>query len=621
MPNVVSVSEVTSIKAERVLFQNISFGVESGEKVALIGVNGCGKSTLLKIIAGLEEPESGKVAINKSVNVAFLSQIPEVNPDDTIADHIFSGNDEKLNLIKRYEMACSGFGTENALELSEKIDALNVRSYESEIKAILTRLGISDLTLKMGELSGGMVKKVALAQCIVRDSGLLLLDEPTNHLDIDTIVWLEEYLKETKKAVIMVTHDRYFLDSVCSSIYEIEGSDLFHYKGCYDYYLEKKSEYFQSLVSNEERIRAILRRELAWLARGPRARATKSKDRIENIQKMMQREKPEEEKNIELAVQGKRIGKKILELKNISFDWNNSPILHDFSFAFKKDTRLGIVGGNGTGKTTFLDILTGRLSAKSGEYDLGVNTEFSYFDQTSRDLPPDMRLIDFVKSKGENITLADGSKISASQMLEKFLFDSSIHYTKIEKLSGGEKRRLYLVAILMNNPNFIVLDEPTNDLDIKTLSVLEDFLSSFAGPIVVVSHDRYFLDRTVDTLLIFRGNGVIESFVGKASEWIEQERKNSKNEQKKAAKPKEEAVKPRTLQSDAPKLTYSQRIRLAELEKLIPETENEIAEIEKKMANYEENKNNMAELSEKYAKLKAQYDSMFEEYIELSEKE
>lgn len=621
MPNVVSVSEVTSIKAERVLFQNISFGVESGEKVALIGVNGCGKSTLLKIIAGLEEPESGKVAINKSVNVAFLSQIPEVNPDDTIADHIFSGNDEKLNLIKRYEMACSGFGTENALELSEKIDALNVRSYESEIKAILTRLGISDLTLKMGELSGGMVKKVALAQCIVRDSGLLLLDEPTNHLDIDTIVWLEEYLKETKKAVIMVTHDRYFLDSVCSSIYEIEGSDLFHYKGCYDYYLEKKSEYFQSLISNEERIRAILRRELAWLARGPRARATKSKDRIENIQKMMQREKPEEEKNIELAVQGKRIGKKILELKNISFDWNNSQILHDFSFAFKKDTRLGIVGGNGTGKTTFLDILTGRLSAKSGEYDLGVNTEFSYFDQTSRDLPPDMRLIDFVKSKGENITLADGSKISASQMLEKFLFDSSIHYTKIEKLSGGEKRRLYLVAILMNNPNFIVLDEPTNDLDIKTLSVLEDFLSSFAGPIVVVSHDRYFLDRTVDTLLIFRGNGVIESFVGKASEWIEQERKNSKNEQKKAAKPKEEAVKPRTLQSDAPKLTYSQRIRLAELEKLIPETENEIAGIEKKLADYEENKNNMTELSEKYAKLKAQYDSMFEEYIELSEKE
>ena len=238
MPNVVSVSEVTSIKAERVLFQNISFGVESGEKVALIGVNGCGKSTLLKIIAGLEEPESGKVAINKSVNVAFLSQIPEVRPDDTIADHIFSGNDEKLSLIKRYEMACSGFGTENALELSEKIDALNVRSYESEIKAILTRLGISDLTLKMGELSGGMVKKVALAQCIVKDSGLLLLDEPTNHLDIDTIVWLEEYLKETKKAVIMVTHDRYFLDSVCSSIYEIEGSDLFHYKGCYAHSLD-----------------------------------------------------------------------------------------------------------------------------------------------------------------------------------------------------------------------------------------------------------------------------------------------------------------------------------------------------------------------------------------------
>ena len=621
MPNIVSVSGVTCIKAERVLFQNISFGVESGEKAALIGVNGCGKSTLLKIIAGLEEPESGIVAINKSAGIAFLSQIPEVDPNDTIADHIFSGNDEKLSLIKRYEMACSGFGTENAAELAEKIDALNVRSYESEIKAILTRLGITDLTLKMGELSGGMVKKVALAQCIVKDSGLLLLDEPTNHLDIDTIVWLEEYLKETKKAVIMVTHDRYFLDAVCTSIYEIEGSDLFHYKGCYDYYLEKKSEYFHSLVANEERVRTILRRELAWLARGPRARATKSKDRIENIQKMMQREKPEEEKNIELAVQGKRIGKKILEMKGISFDWNGETIIKDFTFAFKKDTRLGIVGSNGSGKTTFLDILTGRLKAKSGEYDLGINTEFSYFDQTSRELPDDMRLIDFVKSKGENITLADGSKISASQMLEKFLFDPSLHYTKIEKLSGGERRRLYLVAILMNNPNFIVLDEPTNDLDIKTLSVLEDFLSSFAGPLVVVSHDRYFLDRTVDTLLIFRGNGVIESFVGKASEWIEQERKSARSEQKKAARPREEAVKPRSLQADAPKLTYSQRIRLAELEKLIPETENEIADIEKKMADYEKNKDNMAELSAKYSELRSKYESMFEEYAELSEKE
>ena len=620
MPNIVSVSGVTCIKAERVLFKDISFGVESGEKVALIGVNGCGKSTLLKIIAGLEEPESGTVAINKSAAVAFLSQIPEINPDETIADHIFSGNDEKLNLIKRYEIACSGFGTEDAAELAEKIDTLNVRSYESEIKSILTRLGISDLTLKMGELSGGMVKKVALTQCIVKDSGLLLLDEPTNHLDIDTIVWLEDYLRETKKAVIMVTHDRYFLDSVCSSIYEIEGSDLFHYKGCYDYYLEKKSEYFHSLVANEERVRTILRRELAWLARGPRARATKSKDRIENIQKMMQREKPEEEKNIELSIVGKRLGKKILEMKDISFDWNGETIIKDFSFAFKKDTRLGIIGNNGCGKTTFLDILTGRLQPKSGEYDLGINTEFSYFDQVSRELPADMRLIDFVKSKGENIILADGSKLSAAQMLERFLFEPSIHYTKIEKLSGGEKRRLYLVAILMNNPNFIVLDEPTNDLDIKTLSVLEDFLSSFVGPIIVVSHDRYFLDRTVDTLLIFKGNGIIESFVGKASEWIETSRKNRQIEQKKAAKPKDEPVKPRTLQADAPKLTYSQRIRLAELEKLIPETEAKIAEIEEKMANYEENKGNIAELSTKYSELKSKYDSMFEEYIELSEK-
>jgi len=595
--NLISLSNITSIKGERVLFEDLTMGVAEGEKVGLVGVNGCGKSTLLKIIAGSEEAEKGTISRNRSMSVSFLEQIPVYRDEDTVEFHIFKY--QKLE--------------EHSVNIDEHAE------YRNRIKAVLDQLGIDDLNKKMGELSGGMLKKVALAQALVKDFDLLLLDEPTNHLDIDTIIWLEEFLKETKKAVVMVTHDRYFLDSVCNSIYEIDGSKMFQYKGNYDFYLKKKAEHTNSLLANEDRIKSILRRELEWLARGPRARATKSKDRIESIKNMVAREKPEEEKGLDFSIAGRRTGKKILEMSKISFSWDNEPLIKDFTYTFKKDTKLGIVGNNGSGKTTLLDIISGKLKADSGGYDIGINTAFGYFDQTARELPGNLRLIDFIKSKGEIVTLADGSTISASQMLERFLFDTALHYTPIEKLSGGEKRRLYLVSILMSNPNFLVFDEPTNDLDIKTLSVLEDFINSFAGPVVVVSHDRYFLDRTIDTLLILESAGNTENFVGKASEWIEI-RKNRRSEKKdKRTEPKkDEQLKPRH-GTEQTKLTYSQRLRLAELEKLIPEMESQLARTEDDLTNCGNDLGKLNTLSSQYKELQAKIDSMMEEFIILSE--
>ncbi len=587
--NLISINDITSIKGDNVLFEKISLGISENEKTALVGVNGCGKSTLLKIMAKKEEPESGNVSVNRNIKISFLEQMPVFDPSETVREHIFNRkNDVPSESDKR-------------------------------IEEILGKLGISDLSLKMGALSGGMIKKIAIAQVLVEDSDILLLDEPTNHLDIDSIVWLEEYLKKSKKSVVMVTHDRYFLDSVCSSIYEIERSTIYHYKGSYDFYLKKKEEHLNSMISNEDRIKSILRRELEWLARGPRARGTKSKERIESIRKMVDRDRPEEEKSIEFSVSGRRMGKKILEMGDICYKWGDTPLIEGFSMVFKKDTRLGLIGDNGSGKTTLLDIISGRMTPQKGIYDIGVNTKIGYFDQQARELPLTMRVIDYVKGKGERINLPDGSSITASQMLERFLFDPALHYLEIGKLSGGERRRLYLVSVLMENPNFIILDEPTNDLDIKTLSVLEDFLNSFPGPVVVVSHDRSFLDRTVDSLIILKGDGTFDGFTGRTSDWLEQKKKTSLKTDSVNTAQKEEAAKPRHISDIKSKMTYAQRIRFAELEKLIPDIEREIAEVEFKLANYSNIGISSGDLFLQYETLKKKGDNLMNEYIELSE--
>jgi ABC transport system ATP-binding/permease protein len=593
--NLVSLSNVCSIKADRILFKDVSFGIQEGEKIALVGVNGTGKSTLLKIIAGMDQPEEGIVALNKNISIAYLEQIPMFDAQDSVYDHIFQGK-----------------------EASQDVNDYDPHNHE--IKAILDKLGIFQLDQKMSELSGGMMKKVALAQTLVKETDILLLDEPTNHLDMETVVWLENYLVNTKKAIVMVTHDRYFLDSICNSIYEIEGSSIYHYKGNYDFYLRKKSEMEHSRIVGEDRIKTILRRELEWLARGPRARATKSKDRIESIRAMENREKPESESKIEFSVTGKRLGKKILGMENISFSYGEEKIISDFNYLFKKESNVGVVGPNGAGKTTLLELISGRLKPDTGFYDIGVNTVFGNFRQTVEELPLEMRLIDYVKSHGEMITTSDGSSLTASMMLEKFLFESSVHYTPIEKLSGGEKRRLYLVSVLMGNPNFLIFDEPTNDLDIKTLSVLEDFLTTFKGCFVIACHDRYFLDRTVDTLFEVDGDGTVKIYTCSASEWAAGLKKR-KDAEKKSINNKAEikqVVKPRQLVAEK-KLTYGEKLRLIELEKIIPEQEKSLSELEVEMTKCANDHEKIIELSEKYKSLKDKTDMLTEEYFELSE--
>lgn len=526
--NLISIDRVTKSQGDKKLFENISFGIDEGQKIALIGVNGSGKSTLMKLVSGQISADTGTISKNKDAKICFLEQVPASNPDDTILDHIFKSDNPKITLIKKYEMLCAQVahagGEELQHAMSEAVLEMNRNDawqFEAQIKAILDRFGISDLGQKMGALSGGMLKKVALAQVLINDFNLILLDEPTNHLDVTTIEWLEQYLQKSNKAMVLVTHDRYFLDSVCNVIYEImPDHTLLRYDGNYSYYLEKKAEIENSMLREEERVKTILRNELMWLGRGAKARSTKQKARIDRIHEMQAREF-RTESTIELGVATRKLGKKILELKNVSKSYGGKLVIKPFSFLFDTRQKIGIIGPNGSGKTTFLNILTGRINSDTGEIDRGFHTHFGYFDQHSAELDPNMRLIEFIKKAGETIKLADGCDITASAMLERFLFPSILHYTPIGKLSGGEKRRLYLLHVLMKNPNFLVLDEPTNDLDIKTLAILEDFLTDFGGCILIASHDRYFLDRIAETLLIFDGSGEIKGYVGNYSEYME----------------------------------------------------------------------------------------------------
>ena len=530
---------------------------------------------------------------------------------DTIKEHIFSKTDKKLKLIKEYEECVSNPNCTKLEELNEKMNTENAWAFESHLKEILSALQITDLNKKMGELSGGMLKKIGIAETLVKESNIIILDEPTNHLDIETIIWLENYLKNMKKALLMVTHDRYFLDSICTSIWEIHRKQLHIYKGNYSFYLKKHSEKEHSLQKSEERIETILKQEFKWLNRGARARTTKSKGRINKINELIEREKPLQEKELELSVKTRRLGKKILEIKEISFSWQNKEIIKNFTYTFKKGEKIGIIGANGCGKSTLLDILVGKIAPQSGEIDKGVNTIFGYFDQTSRELPLEMKLIDFIKKDAEIIELNNGNFLTPALMLEKFLFDSAQHYTPIGNLSGGEKRRLQLVKVLMKNPNFIILDEPTNDIDIKTLSVLEDFLIKFQGCLVVVSHDRYFLDRTTEHILYFDTNNEIQGFEGSATDFILENRKKTKK------KTKDKIVE--KIKTNKIKLSFKEKRELEKLELEIPELEQEIKMFEEELCNIEKSPEELRILGLKYEKNQKILEEKTERWLLLQE--
>lgn len=630
--NILSCKNLAKTGRDRILFSGVTFGLEEGEKVALVGRNGCGKTTLLSIIAGLIPGDEGNAVISTSSGFSFLHQNPEFNPEDTIYQHIFKHSSRKLQTLRDYFSLCSKLETEtqedrqnkltSRLEiLTEEMDKKSLWNYENEIESILSNLGINDLEIKMKTLSGGTLKKVALAQVLVDDTRLILLDEPTNHLDIETISWLEKYLKETPKAVLMVTHDRYFLDNVCSGIYEITNGRLEHYKGNFSYYLEKKAEKEAQEEAANRKIESVLRREREWLLRGPCARGTKIKARIDRDMALINREKPLKELTFEFGIKGRRLGGKILETENLEKSFGNTTVIKGFTYSFKKGERIGVFGRNGAGKTTFLNLLTETLPPDSGKITRGVNTHISYYMQNPVFLEEEERaqkstVLEYIKNEKEFLEYNDGKTLSASQLLEKFGFTGKMLYSPVKTLSGGEKKRLYLVKLLIRNPNFLILDEPTNDFDIYTMSVLEGFLSEFQGCLLVVSHDRYFMDRTTDSLFILEKDGNIKGFTGSVSEYLEltENRRQEEIKHSQTGKRKTSATDRQNSPSEKRKLTFKEQKEFEELEKSIEIKESEKKRLEELMSSGESDHIKLSEWGIKLAKIDGELEEAYKRW-------
>ncbi|MBR4005911.1 MAG: ABC-F family ATP-binding cassette domain-containing protein [Treponema sp.] len=626
--NLLSVNKLAKIGREKPLFTDVTFGLDLGDKAALIGRNGSGKSTLLNTIAGILPPDEGTVVLNRELSpdgtFSFLSQNPEFKPTDTIRAHIFRSSSPKLNIIRQYEETCAQMekGVTAGLQkqfdtLTAKMDAGDLWNYESQVRSILSTLGIHDLERPMSELSGGMIKKVALAQVLVEDTPLLMLDEPTNHLDISTIYYLQNYLAETKRSVLMVTHDRYFLDAVCNHIYELDRNRLKLYVGNYSTYLEKKSTEAEVEANTERRIESVLRVERDWLRRGPCARGTKAKARIQHDMALINREKFREDKGFTFEVEGRRLGGKILELHNISKGFNGHQVLKEFSYTFSKNQKIGIFGDNGSGKSTFLNIITGTIPSDTGTVVTGENTAIAYYMQNPIFPDTTLTVLEYVKEAAEIMHMNDGTTLSAPQFLEQFGFEGKIQHSPVSTLSGGEKKRLFLVRLLLSNPNFLILDEPTNDFDIFTMNILEQFLSSFKGCLLVVSHDRYFMDKVCDTLFIIEDDGSISGYVGKCSEYIAyremkraEEEKLQRETSEKERKKEQEA---RQNQNPTPrkKLSFKEQKEFEGLEERIMELEDRQKELEGLMASSDfetsskagqEYSQNQAELEKAYSR-------------------
>ncbi len=495
--NLLSVENIAKDYGMKKLFGNISFGIAEGDKIGLIGVNGTGKSTFLKVLAGIEEPDCGQVVIGNTVRIEFLPQNPLFDDEATVLQQVFRGS---------------------SAPPEEEWQA------ESEAKTILTKLGIFDFDARVGTLSGGQRKRVALAAALINPADLLILDEPTNHIDNETVAWLEKYLNRRKGALLMITHDRYFLDRVVNRIIELDRGRLFGYQGNYSKYLELKLEREEQERSSELKRLNLLRNELKWIKRGAKARTTKQKARIDRFENLASEKPQESQGNVEISAVASRLGKKIISLENINKGFSGSRLIHDFSLTFSRDDRIGIVGPNGAGKSTLLNIIAGRLEPDSGRVDVGPTVKVGVFSQENKEMNQDLRVIEYIKEQAEFVPTSDGKLISASQMLERFLFPSELQWTPVSKISGGERRRLFLLRVLMEAPNVLLLDEPTNDLDIQTLTILEDYLDEFPGAVIAVSHDRYFLDRVTDKILAFTGNGNIEKYLGSYSDYIENAR-------------------------------------------------------------------------------------------------
>lgn len=568
----------------RTLFKNISFNIEEGDKIGVIGVNGTGKSTLLRDIA-TGEPSEGKITQNGTCVIEYLPQDPAFDPDATVLEQVFRGESPQLDVVRRYEEAVQQAEAEpenktarqKLLALQQEMDSKFAWQMESEAKAVLDKLGITDLQQPMKELSGGQRKRVALAGVLVRPSDLLILDEPTNHMDNETVAWLEEVLQKRKGALLMVTHDRYFFDRVVNRTLEIDGGEGYLYTGNYSLFLQKREERRIAAAGAAQRLRNVYRRELAWISRGAEARRTKSKERIERFNELKKEvNNIKTEQQLEISSVGSRLGKTIIECEHIGLEYGGKTYVDDFSYVLLRNDRIGIVGPNGSGKSSLMDIIAGRLAPARGTVKVGQTVKIGYFAQHSEFKDADCRVLEYIKNVSDYIETADGTRITAAQMLERFLFPSELQWVPVSKLSGGEKRRLYLLSVLMSAPNVLILDEPTNDLDIPTLSVLEDYLDTFNGAVIAVSHDRYFLDRFAGKIFAFMGGGEVRQFIGDYSRY-EQARTEAQN----LARQQERAqstVKPqqREEKQRAPKMTYKEKLEYEQIEQVIAQAEAEL---------------------------------------------
>ena len=603
MINYLQVENLTKTYGELVLFEDISFSIMKDQKVAIIAKNGIGKTTLLNIINDIESADEGLVTFKNDITIGYLDQNPKINGENTVLEQVFASSNEIVEVVKEYENSLQSGDEKLMQEAITKMDFHQAWDYESKIKIILTQLKISDFNQKVSQLSGGQKKRLAIANLLINEPDLLILDEPTNHLDVQLIEWLEAFLTKSRSTLLMVTHDRYFLDRVCNHIIEIDNNTVYNYKGNYSYFLEKRQERVLLHNLNVEKAQNMYKKELEWAKRAPKARSSKAKYRLDNVDKLEEQSKGKIiDKNLEFGIKTQRVGKKILNLKNISKSFGNIKIIENFSYSFVNGEKIGIVGNNGVGKSTFLNIITGDLQADSGEIDKGQTIVYGYYKQSGLTFDLSDKMIDVIQNIADNITLGDGRVASAAQFLEYFLFPAKMHYNKVDKLSGGELKRLYLMTVLMKNPNFLILDEPTNDLDIMTLSVLEDYLQNFKGCVLIVSHDRYFMDKVVDNLFVFEGNSKISNFVGKYSDYYEyktEKAKKAKQLEKQIKPKKEKQKKKRTV-----KLSFNDKRLFEQLEVEIPELEKEKLEIEKLLNSGNLSQDEIIEKAERLTQIK-----------------
>ncbi|HEY9834020.1 MAG TPA: ABC-F family ATP-binding cassette domain-containing protein [Stenomitos sp.] len=641
-----SIFTLQSVKKDfgiKEILKDASFSLDTTDKVGLIGTNGSGKSTLLKMIAGIEPIDSGQIIVNPGEKIVYLPQQPELDENNTVLEQVFADSGEQMTLIREYEELSHKLAhhpEDNQLlgrlsRVTQRMDSIGAWDLETKAKIILTKLGIEDFEARIGNLSGGYRKRIALAAALLSEPEVLLMDEPTNHLDALSVEWLQIYLAGFRGALLLITHDRYFLDRVTNRILEIDRGDLYTYSGNYSYYLEKKALAEESAVSSQRKHQGVLRRELEWLKRGPKARSTKQKARIDRIHEMQGKEFKQAQGKVEISTPGRRIGKKVIELDNVSKAYDERTLIKNFSYEFSPDDRVGIIGGNGAGKSTLMDMITGRVQPDSGKVELGSTIHIGYFDQHSEDvleaINENQRVIDYLKEIAEYVKTADGTLITASQMLERFLFPGNQQYAPINKLSGGEKRRLFLLRVLMSAPNVLILDEPTNDLDVQTLSILEEYLEEFNGCVIAVSHDRYFLDRTVEKIFALEPGGNIRQYPGNYSVYLDYKQAEEATNSQQSAKPepkKDEVAKAESSEKNSSRNSKSRRLsswekrEFEELEGKIAQLEAEKAETEKVLFNAPPGKvTQVQELYQQLETLNQAIETATERWLELAELE